>query len=206
MTHISANLNGSIITLNSNGNGFVELVKLKSGPASATAAAVPRPGSVFINWSGTDGSVSSDAKFNLAANTAYDFTANFEDSSVPESEQLPAAEAHAVSYHPNGGTGTAPVDMRRHYAGEKVTLQNGSGLSNPGMILMGWVTAEGEQVSDPFIMPDRDVTLFAFWQKADLPAIPKTGGSLSRIGPILFAAGLALTIAVACIKHGRSNR
>jgi hypothetical protein len=205
LTHISANLSGSIVTLNADGNGFVELIKLKSDTVSI--AAIPREDAVFKNWSGTEGSVFADAKLNLAANTAYDLTANFEDNSAQGTAPPPAAaEAHNVSYHPNGGTGTAPMDINRYYAGEKVTLQKGTGLSNPGMILMGWMTAEGEPVGDPFIMPDRDVTLFAFWQEAALPNIPKTGGNQSRIGLILLIAGLTLTIAAACIKHRHSGR
>lgn len=45
---------------------------------------------------------------------------------------------HCVSYHPNGGTGTVPMDMNRYYTGDQVMLKSGSGLTMPGKVFAGW--------------------------------------------------------------------
>jgi uncharacterized repeat protein (TIGR02543 family) len=73
-------------------------------------------------------------------------------------------ERYSVSYHPNWALCEMPVDMNRYYKGEKVTLASGEGLTRPGYEFAGWELADGTPVTEPFIMGESDVTLFATWK------------------------------------------
>lgn len=75
------------------------------------------------------------------------------------------ADRFTVSYHPNNAFGEAPMDMNRYYRGEEVTLMGGEGLTKPGYVFAGWELLDGTPVSEPFIITDQDVTLFATWVK-----------------------------------------
>jgi LPXTG-motif cell wall-anchored protein len=103
-----------------------------------------------------------------------------------------ANSAFTVSYHPNGGTGTVPMDMTRYYRGDKVTLASGAGLSKPGAVFLGWALADDTAVTSPYTISSTDVTFFAVWGTAsDLPEVPKTGDNASMIGFVMLFAGLA---------------
>jgi uncharacterized repeat protein (TIGR02543 family) len=73
-------------------------------------------------------------------------------------------ERYSVSYHPSWALCEMPVDMNRYYKGEKVTLATGEGLTRPGYEFAGWELADGTPVTEPFIMGESDVTLFATWK------------------------------------------
>jgi hypothetical protein len=109
-------------------------------------------------------------------------------------EQEPADPTYTVSYHPNGGTGTVPMDMTRYYRGDRVTLASGAGLSKPGAVFLGWALADGKAVTSPYTVVSSNVTFFAVWGTAsDLPEVPKTGDSASAFGFAMLFAGLAAT-------------
>jgi uncharacterized repeat protein (TIGR02543 family) len=82
-----------------------------------------------------------------------------------KSSALQQQETYTVSYHPNWSLCEMPVDMNRYYRGDKVTPAIGEGLSNPGYKFAGWEFADGTPVTEPFIMGESDVTLFARWVK-----------------------------------------
>jgi uncharacterized repeat protein (TIGR02543 family) len=77
--------------------------------------------------------------------------------------KIPRNKTYTVSYHPNGALCEAPADMNRYCRGDKVTLADGKGLLNPGYEFAGWELADGTLVTEPFIMGESDVTLYARW-------------------------------------------
>jgi LPXTG-motif cell wall-anchored protein len=95
-----------------------------------------------------------------------------------------------VSYHPNGGTGTVPVDMNRYNYGQNVTLMPGTGLTKSGEVFTGWALRDGTSVTSPYQMPSHDVTLFAVYGPLT-PNVPKTGDNASILGVAVLLAGLA---------------
>jgi hypothetical protein len=85
-----------------------------------------------------------------------------------------------LSYHGNGGSGTAP-EVPRLY-GATVTLPDGSGLSKTGCVFGGWNTAAdgsgtGYQAGDTLTLT-ADTELFAQWKVLTLESTA-TGGSTS---------------------------
>jgi LPXTG-motif cell wall-anchored protein len=115
-------------------------------------------------------------------------------------------ETYTVSYHPNGGTGTAPMDTNRYYPGDKVTLASGTGLTKPGAVFMGWALGNGTAVTSPYTMGYSNVTLFAVWGTAqDLPEVPKTGDGASAFGLVMLFAGLAAAAFVLLKKRAAAK-
>lgn len=120
-----------------------------------------------------------------------------------------AEKNYAVSYHPNGGSGTIPIDMNRYYKGDKVTLSSGKGLVKPGFIFSGWALADGTVISSPFIMGSNDVTLFAVWTPNPVTEVPKTGDDALPFSPALLILGIAFAAAYGLKKyefHSRNDK
>jgi hypothetical protein len=113
-------------------------------------------------------------------------------------------EAHTVSYHPNGGLGTVPMDMNRYYRGDKVTLLSGAGLTKGGQVWKGWELRDGTDVTSPMTMPGGDVTLFAVYGPLELE-VPKTGDNASAFGFVLLFAGLAAAAFVLIKKRAAAK-
>ena len=84
-------------------------------------------------------------------------------------DSLEAAHSYTVSYNPNGGIGSVPVDSNHYYQGGDVTVQGNTGnLSQTGHTFAGWNTsADGSGSSYVagaiFIMGSANVTLYAEW-------------------------------------------
>jgi uncharacterized repeat protein (TIGR02543 family) len=156
--------------------------------------AVPAAPDSFLNWTDSSGqTVPGSAYLQLTGEGAqlgfadYDLTANF-------TGAVSTPSTYAVSYHPNGGTGTVPMDMNRYYYGDKVTPLSGAGLTKSGYVFAGWALADGTPATNPFTMGGKDVTLFAVWAKiTELPLPPKTGDPATVFGVAMFAAAAVLT-------------
>lgn len=123
---------------------------------------------------------------------------------ITNNYQAPPEQTYTVTYHPNGGTGTLPVDTNRYTKGQAVKVLPGGGLTKWGSVFAGWALSDGTRVTDPFIMPDRDVTFFAIWEpepyvtpspSPEIPlGAPLTGGN-SGSGPMaVLCIALALGI------------
>jgi uncharacterized repeat protein (TIGR02543 family) len=96
---------------------------------------------------------------------------------------------YTVSYHPNGGLGTVPVDMNRYYPGDKAWLKSGAGLYRPNYVFAGWSLIDGTRVNDPYIMGRSDVTFFAIWVPVK---VPKTGDQAAPYGLMMMAGAVIL--------------
>lgn len=167
------------------------------GPCTMTMKALPNPGYVFDHWEVVQENSEPalmaapdpyDDDYSVWLNGDMAVTAYFR---PIETTPPPANDSYTVSYHPNGGTGTVPIDMNRYYRGDPVHLASGAGLSKAGCVFMGWAFTDGTAAGDPFAMPDRDITLFAVWKAGTVPVVPKTGGGYTSLGPALILAGLA---------------
>lgn len=103
----------------------------------------------------------------------------------------PPTQTYTVSYHPNGGMGTVPVDMNRYYPGDKAWLKSGAGLYRPNCVFDGWSLIDGTRVSNPYIMGRSDVTFFAIWVPVKVPMTgdqPTPYGLIMMSGAVLLAA------------------
>lgn len=115
----------------------------------------------------------------------------------PEDE--PEIKTYSVFYHPNGGSGTVPLDMNKYYPGDKVTLLPGDGLVKPGYTFAGWALQDDTGVSSPYTMGSRDVTFFAVWSA--VPKIPKTDDEAEAAGFVMLILGIALLAGLWIRKH-----
>ena len=115
----------------------------------------------------------------------------------------PEVPRYTVSYHPNGGMGTVPVDMNRYYKGDNVMLLSGANLTRADNVLIGWMLGDGTIVKDPFTMPNHDVALFALW--THYPEIPQTGDGAEPLGYLMLIAGIALAAGVLLKKRAHCN-
>ncbi|WP_165171104.1 InlB B-repeat-containing protein [Adlercreutzia sp. ZJ242] len=77
---------------------------------------------------------------------------------------------HFVHYDFNGGTGNATASQ--HAVGETVEVDFATSAMRPGYTFLGWSKDKGavtptytEGGNKSFVMPDRDVTLYAVWQQ-----------------------------------------
>ena len=78
---------------------------------------------------------------------------------------------YSVTYNPNGGGGTVPVDSTLYYSGDVVRVATGSAISVTGSALTlanhsfgGWSTAvNGGAVGSTYTMGDSDITFYAVW-------------------------------------------
>lgn len=114
-----------------------------------------------------------------------------------------ADKTYIVSYHPNGGTGTVPMDMNRYYPGEQVMLKSGSGLMMPGKVFAGWSLTGNEPMQMiPYTMGHSDVTFFAVWAPL---TVPKTGDAPNALGVLLLLSGAALAAAAVLRKRAESR-
>jgi uncharacterized repeat protein (TIGR02543 family) len=165
----------------------------------AIATAVPASGYKFVGWvlEQETQSVTLMAAVDYTSTVnPYPFTIYGNATLTAYFEKLevvppPPIETYTVSYHPNGGTGTVPMDMHRHYRGDRVGLLSGAGLHKGNSVWIGWQLADGTFVSNPLVMPNHDVTLFAVYGPA-VPLIPKTGGSASPAGWFMLMGALVL--------------
>jgi LPXTG-motif cell wall-anchored protein len=111
-------------------------------------------------------------------------------------------ETYTVSYHPNGGTGTVPIDMNRYYPGEQAMLKSGAGLTMPGKVFAGWSLTGSEPIQMiPYTMGRSDVTFFAVWAPL---TVPKTGDAPNSLGVLLMVSGAAL-LAAAVLRRRAEN-
>jgi hypothetical protein len=110
----------------------------------------------------------------------------------------PPVETYNISYHPNGGLGTVPVDNHQYYYGDKATLLPGTGLHKGDLVWIGWELRDGTDVTSPLTMPKSDVTLFAVYGPVN---IPKTGDSAGYAGWLLILGALSLAAIVAVRKR-----
>lgn len=87
-----------------------------------------------------------------------------------------ANSAYTVTYNPNGGEGTPPMDERQYRPGDSITVLGGGGLTKDGAVFAGWSTEPYEQVltnlsgvktlyseGSSFLMGGNNVTLYAVW-------------------------------------------
>jgi LPXTG-motif cell wall-anchored protein len=116
--------------------------------------------------------------------------------------RTPPVETYTVSYHPNGGMGTVPIDPNRYYKGDKVTLLSGAGLRQGDLVWVGWELRDGTDVTSPYKMPDHDVTLFAVYGPLQPP---KTGDSAGYAGWLMILGALALA-AIVMVKKRASAK
>jgi hypothetical protein len=110
----------------------------------------------------------------------------------------PPVETYTVSYHPNGGTGTVPIDTNRYYKGDKVTLLSGAGLRQGDLVWVGWELRDGTDVTSPITMPKHDVTLFAVYGPLQPP---KTGDRAGSAGWLMILGALSLAAFVTVKKR-----
>jgi uncharacterized repeat protein (TIGR02543 family) len=110
-----------------------------------------------------------------------------------------------VSYHPNGGMGSVPMDMNLYYAGDNVTLMPGTGISRPGYAFMGWSLTDSAAPINELTMGNHDVTLFAVWGEGGLPEVPKTGDDASAFGWVMLTAGLTAAAVIFAVRLRRAR-
>lgn len=87
------------------------------------------------------------------------------------------ANTGRVMYHLNGGKGNIPNSARVGY-GETVTVDTETTPTRDGYNFLGW--AQTNDATDPitdFTMPERNVTLYAVWQKVITITYNANGGS-----------------------------
>jgi hypothetical protein len=103
---------------------------------------------------------------------------------------------YAVTYLPNGGTGTIAPALKTF--GIDLTLSDGAGLSRVGSTFTGWNTqADGSgtsYVSGGSYTADSAVTLYAVWNDAASNGSTGGGGSGNNCG--LGAGALALLLVI----------
>lgn len=69
-----------------------------------------------------------------------------------------------VTYDPNGGEGTVPVDPNDYREGDEVTVLAPDDLTKEGYHFGGWGFApDSDEPVESFLMPAKDVTLYAIW-------------------------------------------
>ncbi len=113
---------------------------------------------------------------NLLANSVYTYcvTVSHEDSNeifydvktVTTNKIL--SSKYSITYDLNTGSGTIPEDYKHYYEGDEVTLAKDTGFTNIDAIYGGWSTsANGDVLTDNYIVEDFDVTFFAIWDYID---------------------------------------
>jgi uncharacterized repeat protein (TIGR02543 family) len=149
---------------------------------------------------------------NMGALSTYTFSGVEENHTIAaafvQNEQpVPVkTSTYTVSYHPNGGTGTVPVDMNRYYKGDKISLLSGAGLTKSGYVFAGWALADGTPATNPFTMGRQSVTLYAVWtNKEDIPLPPKTGDPAMVFGAALFAPAAVIACAYLLLKGKKAK-
>jgi hypothetical protein len=194
-------------------SGFDYLTYDTSGgglPVSITGYWVPASWSVNGGPSGSWAESPYAAEFAMQNPGSYSLNVVFEDHVGSPNAQAtgtmtrvinftvakPEDDTFTVSYHPNGASGTAPMDMNRYYRGDKAALMGADGLSMPGAYFSGWsLTPDGPVIRSPYTMGKGDVTLFAVWREGKLPEVPKTSDPASVIGFAMLAIAPAIAAA-----------
>ncbi|MEU7022352.1 InlB B-repeat-containing protein [Streptomyces sp. NPDC046203] len=159
------------------------------GPGDLT-----RAGYVFIGWSvGSGGS----AQYHPG-----DTFTIFEDTALYAVWQQEPATL-TVTYDPNGGSGTAPVDPNTYHSGDTVTVLGPGDLTRAGYRFAGWATTSSAaspdyQPGDTFIITG-DTTLYAVWEQepATLTVTYDGNGNTSGTPPVdpnVYHSGDTVTV------------
>lgn len=163
---VTYDLNGGTGTVPEDKNTYVEgnPVILASGSGLTGDA------SIFAGWT-----LSADGSGTLyAAGATYTMGSS---AVVFHAKWTPA---YTVTYDPNGGTGTAPVDNQLYTHYQHVILASGSGLSKAASRFMGWTENGSVNVLAPGIMYSMgaaNVTFHAKWQTTYTVTYDLNGGT-----------------------------
>lgn len=150
LTSIKAVLSDIPVTLTANGEGYVEI----SNIGGFYANAIPKSGLNFIDWTQSGTEVSTSQKYDLAADTAYNLTANF---------------GYTVTFDKNGGDTDASPLTEAVVSGEKATAP-ATEPTKAGLVFDGWYKEAGciNEWNFDTDTVDADTTLFAKWSELAL--------------------------------------
>ena len=156
---------------------------------------------VFAYWSTTANDQSGSKHYNKndTFTIKEDTTLYAIYKTVPESE----GKEYTVTYDPNGGTGTTPIDSNKYQGGETITVKDKGDLVMTNATFKEWNTKKDGSGTgykgdgtDTFTMPESDVTLYAIWTDSDGKIIPSPGTGESDM-PMMLALNLALLAVLA---------
>jgi len=131
---------------------------------------------------------------------------------VPDSSWTTAAGAffrlNTLAYNSNGGTGTTPSTLERHY-NTTTAVSSGTGLTRPGYTFSSWNTSSSGggtvyAAGSTYTFNSLLTTLYAQWRSAT--TMPQTGEASPYIGLYILLVALTAALLLIGVRRNRSRK